>query len=288
MQITPGNANIKVVLDSYMGWVIKAAMVVIVIVALVVAWYLIAPGKPTLSPSQQAAVDSAVDQVVKDLAAAHSGLSLVAILSLANDPTSQVTDTLRKRAASTGVFVDGSASVSENLADLLRMDRATYAELDAAAARGRTLKVDGVVFGSVQGPVKQNDQTVVIINFTFAKVGQEAGKEEILLRRVVTSDTSRESPQHNSFGTRLLAWVAFTLLMPLIAFPWVRSLVRRRSNLGNAATLAAMTTASGTLAYWMLGGAVSGVFWAMLFCGAVFIDFVTNLAFMNYALKLEH
>lgn len=85
---------------------------------------------------------------------------------------------------------------------------------------------------------------------------------------------------------RAIGWILFVLLMPWAALPVVKAVLKRESNVANAAMLLALAGISAALAYVALAGDLDG--WAgAFFLLAVAFGFVYNAGVLNYVAGFE-
>jgi len=81
----------------------------------------------------------------------------------------------------------------------------------------------------------------------------------------------------------LLEWLVALLLLPLVAFHFVRSMARKQNNSSNAFRLAVFLALDLLMAALLFGMQIPDWMWAALTVGAL----AYNICVMTFALKLE-
>jgi hypothetical protein len=288
-----GEPNLRVAVDMPphpLSYLLIPIVVVLLAGISLAIWLFISPRRPALTTQQESAVVSAVDQLVAQLVANPSDVTLIGVLPLANDPSSRVTDAVRDAISVSGLYINKSGSVAEKIADTLKLDRTAYADLDSAVARGRSLGLHAVLFGTVDGPTLRGGTMKIQIHYTLASTADGLPSDQIVLARgSASSSVGQSRPLLGAMSAtyRVTAWLLATFALPLVLMPALRATVRRRSNLSNALTLAALTLSSALFAHFMLVDYMPGLLAVLFLLGLGTVGFLTTLLFMNFALSLE-
>jgi hypothetical protein len=272
----------------------------VVLLALNIAWWAwgrFGPRKVAVGPSRRQIADQVISAIVDDLRTARQAVRSVALLHLANDPSDYVTDHLRVAIEQSGLLNLRDRTFTEKVRESLRLPQPAAESVGEAVARGRSLGVEGVIYGKVFDYWTDSRGSKIDLQIGLADVAEGKSVFERRFTKEVSSGgpvglasgplTAEEEVSKLSPATRLIAWALAVLLLPVFTISFVRTMVRKESNKANAFTLAVYTGVDALLAYSLLGLALTSWLPIALFVLAVLLAFAYNVRIMSFALKLE-
>lgn len=255
------------------------------------AWAHLGPSKPEVGPVRQELAKAVMPAIINDLKTSREDIRRVALLHFDNDPTDHFTQALRGTLERSGIIDLRDRTVQDKARDLLNLRHPAYAEMDAALARGRTLKVQGVLFGKVHNFESLPGGSKINVEVTLAEVA--TGREVFSRTYVHTGPISVSAAQFQEASRsfpwlqRLLGWSLFILLLPVFSFTFIRTMMRKGANRTNALVLAAYTL-PGALLGWLLFSAVLTHWLPVLaFIAAIGLAMLYNVWIMSFAVRLE-
>jgi hypothetical protein len=170
----------------------------------------------------------------------------VAVLDLGGDDTGFLTSTLKSRIENSEKYDLIEESLLQKLLAKFGNDSKPVNTLDDAVTTARKLGADGVVFGAVVEFA--NPQNAAKLNLEI-RMAERASGNAVFAHSY--SDAISGSPAKISYwrarladsskGQRILIWILFALLLPLLAAPLIRRLLTEESNAINVAILACIT-----------------------------------------------
>jgi len=255
-------------------------------------WQHLGPRKPEIGPVRKRLADDIVPGIVQEMAGAQKAVRQAALLHFENDPTDYFTERLRAEIEQTGAFDLQDRAVGEKMRGLLNLRHASYASMEDATSRGRSLDAAGVVFGvlhafnSISGGAKI-DVTVTVADSKSGDVIFTKRYEKDISLASLAGPLVQEEVRRAPWVTRGLAWLVIVLLLPVFTISFIRSMVRKESNRSNAFTLAIYTVADAILAFLLVGGALTSLLPVLFFIAAVAAALAYNVKVMGWALKLE-
>ncbi len=266
-----------VALVGYMAWL---------------GWDYFGPQRPVVGPMRLEVARQLAPDVVADLRKARGDVRTVAVLHLANDPSDVLTAGLRTEIQESGILDVCDTTFMEKVRDGLRLRQPGCANLAAALEEGRSLGVQGVIFGQVNVFESFGGEAKLDVDLRLADV---AGRRILLERRytkglgggIFTAANVQEEVLKITPFKRLLAWAVIVLLLPVFTISFIRAMVRRESNRVNAGVLVVYTAVDIILAYLMVGAALVGWASVIIFLIAAAAALGYNVYIMTFAVRLE-
>lgn len=257
-----------------------------------VAWENIGPSKPEISSARQEVADSLMSDIVKDIRSARGDLDPVALLYFSNDHSDYFTDGLRSALESSGVVNLRDRTTSEKARDLLSLDQHTYESTEEALKRGRSLDVQGVIYGTINEFESYSGGTRLDVQVHLAELSSE---EDVFSNRYISkgpakvsvSEDSKDSGSAFPWLQRIAAWAAVVLLLPVCTISFIRTMLNKRSNAINAMILGIYTLVAAMFALLLFGAAIASWISGLLFIAAVLCALLYYVWFMGFALRLE-
>lgn len=251
------------------------------------AWQNLGPHKPQIGTVRQQFADKVIPAIVDDLRDASCDMHRVAILHFENDPTDYFTDHLRSACEQSSILDLYDRTIGEKFVGLIHIRQATYGSLDSALARGRDLKADAVVFGTIHAFKSHGGGTELDVEVCLAAV---ASGRAVFSKRY-TANAAAESDTDSAAGfpwfQRVCGWLIAVLLLPVFTIAFIRTMVRKGSNKTNTFVLGIYTLADAILAWLLVGAALNSWVAAVVFVCAVVAALLYNVRIMTFALRLE-
>ena len=266
-----------VALVGYMAWL---------------GWDYFGPQRPVVGPMRMEVAGQLVPDVIADLRKARGDVRTAAVLHLANDPSDVLTSGLRTEIQQSGILDVCDATLMERVRDGLRLRQPACADLGQALEEGKSLGVQGVIFGQVNVFESIGGEAKLDVDLRLADV---AGRRILLERRytkslgggLLSASNVQEEVLKITPFKRLLAWAVIVLLLPVFTISFIRAMVRRESNRVNAGVLVVYTVVDIILAYLMVGAALAGWASVILFLIAAAAALGYNGYIMTFAVRLE-
>ena len=228
------------------------------------AWTVVRPGPWEPDELQAKAAErvcrAAAEAMPKDL----SGLAKIAVVRLGGrDTDGYVTGKLAECIQKCGRYDVLHETLKGNVKKQLGIEEKPVTTLERAVEVGKELDVSGVVFGEVSQFERSEDSARIRLEMKVANVADgkiafagSFGQEEPPAG--TSSERTREAINTTSVVKRLLVWLAFAAILPLLLVPIIKHFLARESNAVNLALLIALTLADLALAYVLCGLAVTG------------------------------
>jgi len=238
-------------------------------------WELMRPKAWAPNDLQRSAVDQVCWQAAKAIPAGLPGIEKIAVLRLGGrDTDGFVTAKLADCLHRTGRYDVLQESFVAKLMKELGIDDKPVSTFDEAAKAGKKMGVSGVVFGEV--PEFSADEAAASIRLNLRVANVEKGVSafaESFAAKEPPAATSvagvRRSIRTSSVVKRLLIWLAFAALLPVVLIPIIKHFLEQESNAVNFALLVGLTLADLALAYVLVGLAVFEWVPALLLLGSV-------------------
>lgn len=190
-------------------------------------------------------IETVSDKVADDLPKREHVRSL-AVLPLTGDGTGFVTIRLRERISASGKYQILEESFLRKLLREVRKETIATSQLNDAVTIARKLGVDAVIFGEMREFTVSDDAATLKLELRMAE--RESGQAVFArsyTERVggtrMTSTYWRARLADSPAGARIITWVMFTLLLPLVTAPLVRRLAAEESNTVNLLMLLGYT-----------------------------------------------
>jgi hypothetical protein len=251
----------------------------LVVVGLVAAayegWSVLRPKPWAPNDFQKAAADAICWQAAKGIPAELPGITKVAVLRLdGRDADGSVTAKLAECIQRVGRYEVLHDSFVGNLMKELGIDAKPVSTLAEAAKAGKRMGVSGVVFGEVAELASDEASASIRLDLRVANVerGDSAFGESFAAKEPPSAASVagvQRSIRASSVVKRLLIWLAFAALVPIILIPIIKHFLEQESNAVNFALLVALTLADLALAYVLCGLAVFEWLPAALLVGSV-------------------
>ena len=275
-----------------LAWFTRIGSVALVLLLGWQCWDHFRPHKPELGAVRQGFADRIIPAMVNELRQSKGSVQQVAVLHFANDPTDYFTNQFRAVLEHSGSFDLRDKTLGEKIADTVGLPQTSYGSIDAALPRARTLGVQGVVFGKINS--FESDGTTASLDADVCLADVSTGK--ILFEKRYNKDTTPFTALAAALGLgglgvpwfgRLLGWILIVVLLPVFTIAFIRTMVRKQSNLSNAFVLA-VYTAAGVLLACLAGVSDFSSGWRIAFFVLLAgCAFAYNVAIMSFALRLE-
>lgn len=220
-------------------------------------WWTLGPEAKRPDSAQRAVADTACAQIVRELP--HDrGVYKVAVLPFERDYTSYVTDVVRDGLKRTGHYNIKDKGVIEKLRKKLRLDPGEVWGAESALKRGRRLKVDAVVFGSVPEFIQDSGRAGIAVHAVMLRVPGGETMAEVTVREGLSKSLASpgyiEAQLHNtSLMARITSWALICLLLPICFSFVVRRITALQSNFYNFFLLAGFVMLNLALAVIIMG-----------------------------------
>jgi uncharacterized protein (DUF2267 family) len=187
----------------------------------------------------------------------------LAVLPFEGDPNQHVRKALMHQ-------IDQAKSIFQvakgDFLERVRMEREKPAEsLAEALQMGAKLGVDTVAFGKIPAFTAAGDESEIALELCIA---DRSTGQPLVLKRFQEKvsggfEARRARIADSSLIIRILIWCGFTLLLPFVLTPMVRSLLGKDSNMVNFMLLIGLSIASLAVA-WLLTGLWIGNTWTLI------------------------
>jgi hypothetical protein len=239
-------------------------------------WTVVRPKPWQPSALEKAVTEAVCWQAAKALAAKElAGIEKIAVLRLGGrDTGGRVTSQLADCIHRTGPVEVLHESFVNNLMKELGIADKPVTTLAEAAQAGKKMGVSGVVFGDVAELTSDDRSASVRLNLRLANVAkEEAVFAESFAAKEPPSAASvkgvRYAIQATSPVKRLLIWLAFAAILPILLIPLLKGFLAQESNAVNFGLLTGLTLADLLLAF--------------LLCGLIAVDWVPALLLVGAA-----
>ena len=257
------------------GLPVKLLVVAGLVVAAYEGWSVLRPKPWAPNELQKSAADAVCWQAAKAIPAGLPGVSKIAVLRLGGrDADGYVTAKLTECIQRVGCYDVPSETLGGNVMKELGVDAKPVSALAEATKAGKEMGVNGVVFGEVAELASDGTSASIRLDLRVANVQKNdvVFADSYRAKEPVTADAAtgvRRSIQATGVVKRLLIWLAFATLLPIILIPMIKRLLEQESNAVNFALLLALTLADLALAYVLCGLAAFGWLPAVAVVGSV-------------------
>ena len=200
----------SVCLESCLKFLGTAA---VVLSAALLLWHFLAPERPEADRPRKNVADKAMVKLMEDLRAQRGEIKEIAVMHFKNDGSDYVTQTLRKKLATSGIFEVAEADMMEKITIMLKLRNRGSFSTEEAVRYGRKFEVQAVITGILER--FESMKGGAVIRGTVRIIGIPDGK-------LIAEIPVRESTVVNIFGKRKSsAAVNSVPAAPAAAgFPW--------------------------------------------------------------------
>jgi hypothetical protein len=279
-----------------LGFVHRLASLALICGVAWLCWQHLGPQKPNIAPGREKAAGKVVDNIVNDLKENRGELRHVALLQFAGDSSGFITERLRSKIEFTGLFDLKPKGFMTKVRGVLNLQEPSYGTLEDALQEGGSLKVAGVIYGTVRRFESVNGEEAWDVDARLCDLGsREVVMEKSYTKadpmQTVALKTATGVPDEEAKGfswlTRSLAWVLLVLLLPVFSIAFIRSAVRKKSNKINAFVLFVYTASDAALACLLVGAALTSGFGIAVLVSAVILALIYNIHMLSYGVHLE-
>ena len=270
----------------------------IVLSALLLLWHFLAPERPEADRPRKNIANRAIIKLVEDLRRERGEIKEVAVMHFKNDGSDYVTDSLRDKLATSGVFEVSEPGFLEKIGSVLKLRNKGAFSTKEAVKYGRSFEVQAVITGNLERFESMKNGAVIkgtvrIISIPEGKIIAEIPVNENSAGSIFTIEERSDLVKPGTtvkvnypWHIRFLIFVMVVLLLPVLSISFIRYMVAKRSNGCNAFVLGIYTFIDLILAGFMTGGFTT-VLSTVIFLGASVAAFIYNASVMSFALKLE-
>lgn len=246
-------------------------------------WWWLGPEKPSCDAERRQAARIAAVQVADRIHAERGDIRRAEVLHLANDPTDEVTAALRARLSESGLLDLDGTPVVEKLRNLLNLRNPGMCDVEEAIRHGKKRRLDAVVIGSVETFETVKGEAKLAGTVKFVRLD---GRDvvDIPLTNAIVKDglPPPEVTETMPLVARILIAAVCMLVVPVLAFPFLKLVMRRDSNLATAVVLALLLLVDGAVSvvlFWT-GGNFSSLALCLVSLSA---GFCYDLFMLSYA-----
>lgn len=238
-------------------------------------WQVVRPKPWAPNELQQAAAERVCWQAAEAIPAGLPDIEKIAVVRLGGrDVNGYISKKLAECMHQLGRYEVLHETFIGKLMRELGIDEHPVTRLDEAVKAGKQMGVSGVVFGNVPEFTSDQHSASVRLNLRVANVKTgEAVFADSFAQREPPSPASLEGIRHSVLATaviqRVIIWLAFAVLLPLVLVSFIKHLLTKESNAVNFAMLAGLTLADLAVAF--------------LLCGLVVLTWLPGLAIVAAA-----
>jgi len=243
------------------------AVTLLVGVTLMQAWWLLGPEDEPMGFARRNVAARTAAVAALEIPG-REGITTLAVLPLRNDPNEIVTRRLKDAIAERGRYEVVEESLFRRLLGQLRQSPIPPPTVADAVSAVRQIGADAVLFGEVTRFSGAEGQAMLAIDLRMAE--RDSGQavwvkhyEEQISGAPASVDYWRARLADSAKPSRILLWLGFTLLFPLLTAPLIRRVTSEESNAANLAMLIGYTGVSVALA-WALTGFWAPSWWTVL------------------------
>lgn len=270
----------------------RVVVPVILVLCVLGIWRWLGPEKPSCDAARKETARAAIEQAANRIRAEQGDVRRAAVLHLANDPTDYVTLTLRRRLMEGGwLDLDGTPP-AEKIRNLLNFRNPS--EFDVAKAReyGQKRGLDAVIVGNLDRFETTKDSAVIKGQLKFVRIKKgdvveiPLAVEDKAEAGGVPDETKSPLPPSEdgrfSLSTRVCLLVLCVVILPIVAFPFLKLAMGTDSNVTAASALIALVVLDGIVIRAFLG--VGDSFFSLtVFLVALAAAFGYDLFMLSYA-----
>lgn len=278
-----------------MGFELMRRVIVpaILVATPLVLWWWLGPEKPSCDSARTTAARTAIARAADQIRQERGDLHRAAVLHLTNDSTDFVTRELREQLMNGGLLDLDGTPPTEKFRNLFNLRNPGVFSVEAAIAYGRSRKLDAVITGEIRRFETVKGKAVLDGRILFVRMADGAVSEIPLtttaaggvlgeIAEKLEADRKGESSAPLSLMTRLILMTLAILGLPILVFPFLKSVMSRNSNASTALALVLLLIADGFIISLALG--TSGTFCGLaVFLIALAASFGYDLFMMSYA-----
>ena len=257
-------------------------------------WWWLGPEKPSCDSSRRLAAKTAIAQAAERIRAERGEIRRAAVLHLVNDPTDFVTLSLRERLMEGGLLDLDGTPPSEKIRNVLNLRNEGLFDVEKAFAYGRDHGLDAVIIGTLDEFETVKGKAILKGQLKFVRVAKDdvvdiplsdaasGGGVAAEVKKAMEDGLSGKEAPTMSLTTRIFLMVLCIAILPVLAFPVLKRVMGRNSNVAAATVLVVLLAIDGFVISAFLG--TSGTY-----CGlAVFLislaaAFGFDLFMLSYA-----
>lgn len=284
----------------------KVGMALFVVYVCCMGWMKFGPRKPMPDMARMKAADRAVERIVDNIRQNRGDVRSVALCHFANDASDYFSHRLRERIEKSNVLDLTDFDLAEKLRTLLNMRNRGVANATDALSSIQGEEVDGVLWGSIErfesakggggatltGEWQLVDKGgAVVCGGAIQREDGDRGIVETVTNAIDDLGKSTDGVEIVAstipWYMRLLGFVLFVLLLPVVTISFIRTMVAKRSNRVNVFVLGVYTAIDVILAFFMVGGTIGSFAAVVVFLAASLSALLYNVSLMSFALRLE-
>jgi len=255
------------------------------------AWNYLGPCRPDIGRARVHLADTVIPHIVDKIRTSGCGVEDVALAYFVHDSSDYFSDELRFVIERNGVFVIRNRSFVETLRRFLHLRQKSCNSLDDAITYGKDRSADGVIYGCVNKFESYPNGARIDVQVSVVDVRSNTLVFSRQFVKEVSDITITSVLQHKEWWQIIkhLVWCAlFVLLLPVISISFIRSMVRRDSNVVNGWVLGIYSGADGLFAIIVFAGITNG--WLLCVLAAVVLLFgiMYNIRIMTFVLHMDH
>lgn len=251
-------------------------------------WTYLGPQRSDISLERERLADRVLPAILDDIRQNRGTVREATVFHFYNDPSSYVSNSFRQSLEESGILTVSGSTFITRLRDLLQMPMPAYATLEEAIAKGREMKTESIIYGSINTFEALGDVATIDLDVYFVDMGtgrilfqQQYVRES---RSIIPRDPGLEDDlARYPLFQRLVAWVFAVLSLPIITLPFLRFAANKYSTNLTLAVLSLYTLANAVLAWFLIGAKIDSWFSALLFLGALFVATIYNSKMMVFA-----
>lgn len=243
------------------------AVTLLIALLLVQGWWLVGPGDEPLGFARRNIAARTAAVVALELPG-RDGITTIAVLPLRNDPNEIVTRRLTDAIGERGRYEIVYESLFRRILARLRWAPPPPSSVADAVSAARQIGADGVVFGEVIRFTGAQGEAMLGVDIRMAE--RDSGDavfgkhyEEVIAGAPAAADYWRARLADSGKPQRVVLWVMFVLLLPVVTAPLIRRVTVEDSNALNLGLLV-VYTALGVAAAWGLTGFWVPSWWTAL------------------------
>ena len=257
-------------------------------------WWWLGPEKPSCDSARQLAAKNAIAQAAARIREQRGEIRRAAVLHLTNDPTDFVTLSLRERLMEGGMLdLDGTPPM-EKIRNVLNLRNDGMFDVEKAFAYGRDNGLDAVVIGALDEFETVNGKAVLKGQLKFVRVAKgdvvdiplsdtaSGGGVAAEVGKAMEGELGGKETATMSLTARIFLMVLCIAILPVLAFPILKRVMGRNSNVASATALVVLLALDGFIISAFLG--TSGTFCGLaVFLVSLAAAFGFDLFMLSYA-----
>lgn len=241
---------------SVSRFLVSRVMAPVLAIALVwQAWMMLRPKPFPLDDRRRVAIEGAATKLAGEMPVPQSVRPTLQVAQFEGDTTGFVTDATRRAIDRRGRYVVQSAGITQNLMKELGIPERSISPDMLSSFDVKGLKCDYLLAGRVLRLSDDGDIAEAALEAGLFEVASPPGVKRLVVeaRHGPPDGAGRRAVRSHPWPLRLLGWLAFALLLPLVLTPLVRRGLSKESNALNLAMLAGSMSVAVVAAYAMIG-----------------------------------